>query len=213
MILSSSSADILAFAIVCLTMVCTPGPNMLYLISRSITQGSRAGLISLCGVAAAFAVYMVASVLGLTALLIAVPYAFNALRLIGAGYLLWLCWQSIRPGARSPFEVRALPMDSPARLVAMGFVTNILNPKAVILYLSLLPQFIRPANGSVFVQGIVLGTTQIGISVVVNAIIILAAGTIARFLAVHPTWQLVQRWLMGAVLGGLAIRMAAEVRR
>lgn len=202
-----------AFALVSLLMVCTPGPNMVYLVSRSICQGPRAGMLSLVGVAAAFIVYMVASALGLTALLLAVPFAYDVLRLAGAAYLLWMAWQAVRPGGRSPFEVRTLPDDSPRRLMAMGFLTNILNPKAAVLYLSLLPQFIRPERGGVLSQGLALGATQIAISFVVNSLIIVAAGSFARFLAQRPFWQLAQRWLMGAVLGGLAIRMATEARR
>ena len=208
-----SANDLLAFCLVSLAMVCTPGPNMIYLVSRSICQGPRAGMVSLVGVAAAFVVYMIASALGLTAILIAVPYAYDVLRLAGAAYLLWLAWQAVRPGGRAPFEVRDLPPDSPRRLMAMGFLTNILNPKAAVLYMSLLPQFVRPERGGVLTQGLALGSAQIAISFAVNTLIILTAGGVAAFLARKPTWQLVQRWLMGAVLGGLAVRMATEARR
>ena len=85
----------------------------------------------------------------------------------------------------------------------MGFVTNLLNPKIAMLYLALLPQFIDPAQGSVLTQSLVLGSIQIVISVSVNAMIALAAGSIALFLGTRPTWLLVQRWLMGTVLAGL----------
>jgi len=95
----------------------------------------------------------------------------------------------------------------------MGFVTNLLNPKIAMLYLALLPQFIDPAAGSVLLQSIVLGSIQIMISVSVNATIALAAGSIALFLAQRPTWMLVQRYLMGTVLAGLAVRMAFEARK
>ena len=95
----------------------------------------------------------------------------------------------------------------------MGFVTNLLNPKIAMLYLSLLPQFIDPAAGSVLTQSLVLGFTQIAVSVTVNSMIALAAGSIAVFLATRPGWALLQRWLMGTVLAGLAVRMALESRR
>ena len=84
----------------------------------------------------------------------------------------------------------------------MGFVTNLLNPKIAMLYLALLPQFIDPAQGSVLTQSLALGSIQIAISVSVNAVIALAAGSIALFLGTRPTWMLVQRWLMGTVLAG-----------
>jgi len=95
----------------------------------------------------------------------------------------------------------------------MGFVTNLLNPKIAMLYLALLPQFIDPATGSVLLQSIVLGASQIVISVSVNAMIALGAGSIALFLAQRPSWMLLQRYLMGTVLAGLAVRMAFEARK
>ena len=198
------------FALVALGMVLTPGPNMIYLISRSISQGRSAGLISLGGVALGFVFYMLCAAFGITALVLAVPYAYDALRFGGALYLLYLAWQAVRPGGHSPFQMRDLPLDRPRKLFAMGFVTNLLNPKIAVLYLSLLPQFIGPAHGSVLGQSLALGMTQIVISLAVNALIVLMAGSIARFLTQRPVWITVQRWLMGTVLAALAVRVATE---
>ena len=209
-----ATSDLLAFALVSLAMVLTPGPNMIYVISRSICQGPVAGLISLGGVALGFVFYMLCAALGITALLMTVPFAYDALRIGGALYLLYLAWQALKPGGRSPFAVRDLPQDSPRKLFTMGFLTNLLNPKVAVMYLSLLPQFLHPdSEGSVLMQSIVLGSTQIPVSVSVNGVIALTAGSIAGFLAARPTWQVVQRWLMGTVLAGLAVRMAVEGRR
>ena len=205
--------SLLGFALVSFGMVLTPGPNMFYLISRSNTQGAAAGMVSLGGVALGFVFYMLCAAFGITALLFAVPYAYDALRLSGAAYLLWLAWQAVEPNGRSPFQVRKLAIDGPRKLFAMGFVTNLLNPKIAMLYLALLPQFIDPASGSVLTQSLALGLIQIVISVSVNAAIALAAGSIALFLGSRPSWLLVQRWLMGTVLAGLAVRMALETRR
>ncbi|QOZ37087.1 LysE family translocator [Bradyrhizobium sp. CCBAU 53421] len=207
------TSALLGFALVCLGMVLTPGPNMMYLISRSITQGPGAGIVSLGGVALGFVFYMLCAAFGITALLFAIPYAYDALRFAGAAYLLWLAWQAVRPGGRSPFQVKALKVDGPRKLFAMGFLTNLLNPKIAMLYLALLPQFIDPAGGSVLAQSVMLGSIQIVISVSVNAMIALAAGSIAVFLGTRPTWLLVQRWLMGTVLAGLAMKMALEARK
>jgi threonine/homoserine/homoserine lactone efflux protein len=207
-----ATTTLLAFALVSLGMVLTPGPNMIYLISRSITQGWGAGLISLGGVALGFVFYMLCAAFGITALMFAVPYAYDALRFVGAAYLLWLAWQAVKPGGQSPFQVKKLPIDGPKKLFAMGLVTNLLNPKIAMLYLSLLPQFIDP-SANVLTQSVALGFTQIAVSVTVNAMIALAAGSIATFLGARPLWLLVQRWLMGTVLAGLAVRMALEARR
>lgn len=204
---------LLAFAAVALGMVLTPGPNMIYLISRSISQGTRAGLISLGGVALGFVFWAMSAAFGLTALLLLVPYAYDALRIAGALYLGWLAWEAIRPGGRSPFEVSKLPAASGRRLFAMGFVTNLLNPKIAMVYLALLPQFVDPAAGSVLTQTLALGAAQICVSVSINAVIAMTAGTIAAFLAGRPFWAVVQRWLMATVLGALAVRMALDARR
>ncbi len=205
--------SLLAFSAIALGMVLTPGPNMIYLISRSISQGRTAGLISLCGVAFGFVFYMLCAAFGITALVLAVPYAYDTIRILGALYLLWLAWQAVRPGGSSPFQIEHLPIDSPRKLFAMGFLTNLLNPKIAVMYLSLLPQFIDPANGSVLSQALVLGSVQIVISVIVNAMIAISAASIAAFLIERPAFALVQRWLMGTVLAGLALKMATEARR
>jgi len=207
------TSSLLGFALLALGMVLTPGPNMVYVVSRSVCQGRRAGLISLGGVGLAFIVYMLAAALGITSLLMAVPFAYDALRIAGAAYLGYLAWQALKPGGRSPFAVQSLPVDSPRRLFAMGFMTNMLNPKAALLYLSLLPQFIDPALGSVFAQAVVLGSVQIVISLSVNGLIAITAGSIAGFLGTRPAWLAVQRRLMGTVLAGLALRLALDARR
>ena len=208
-----SITTLIAFGLVAFSLAATPGPNMIYLISRSLSQGPRAGLISLIGVGIGFIIYMLLAAFGITAIVVAVPYAYDALRLAGAGYLLYLAWQALKPGGRSPFQVRELPQDSPRKLVLMGLMTNLLNPKAAMLYLALLPQFIDPSRGSVLAQSIVLGSMQIAISMAMNGIIAVTAGSISAFLARSPRWLLVQRWFMGTVLTGLAVNMLRESRR
>jgi len=205
--------SLLAFGLIAFGMVCTPGPNMIYLISRSICQGPKAGLISLGGVALGFVFYMLSAALGITALVFAVPFAYEVLKFGGAIYLGWLAWNALKPGGRSAFVVRELPKDTSQKLFVIGFVTNLLNPKAAVLYLSLLPQFVKPELGSVFLQSISFGFTQIAISLTVNAMIAVTAGSIAAFLANRPFWMTVQRYLMGTVLAGLAIRMATEAQK
>jgi threonine/homoserine/homoserine lactone efflux protein len=208
-----NASSLLGFAVISFGLVLTPGPNMIYLISRSITQGPAAGIVALGGVALGFMFYMLCAAFGITALLFAVPYAYDALRFAGAAYLLWLAWQAVKPGGRSPLQMTKQARDGQGQLFVMGFVTNLLNPKIAMLYLALLPQFIDPAAGSVLAQSLLLGSIQTVISVSVNAMIALAAGSIARLLSRRPSWILVQRYLMGTVLAGLAVRMALEAKR
>jgi threonine/homoserine/homoserine lactone efflux protein len=211
-----TTAAVVGIALVALGLVLTPGPNMIYLVSRSIVQGRRAGLVSLLGVAAGFLVYLAAAAAGLATLFVAVPAAYTALKLAGAAYLGYLAWQALRPGGTSVFApVEAgepLPPDPERRLFAMGFLTNLLNPKIAVLYVSLLPQFVDPSRGSVAAQSLVLGAVQISIALTVDGLIVVFAGSLAGFLGRRPVWLRVQRRLMGGVLGALAVRLATERR-
>ncbi|WP_175412825.1 LysE family translocator [Streptomyces sp. TRM64462] len=206
------SSAVAGVFVVALGMVLTPGPNMIYLVSRSVTQGRRAGIISLGGVAVGFAVYLVATNLGVSALFVAVPELYTAVRLAGAAYLAWLAWNALRPGGVSVFTPQDVSHDPPRRLFTMGLMTSLLNPKIAVMYLSLIPQFVDIDAGDVLAQGLLLGSVQVAVSVGVNLAIVLAAGGIAVFLARRPSWLRVQRYAMGAVLGVLAVSLALDTR-
>jgi threonine/homoserine/homoserine lactone efflux protein len=208
-----TASELLLFALTALIMVLTPGPNMVYCISRTISQGRRAGFLSLSGVMLGFVVHLFAAAFGLTALLMAVPFAFDAIKLLGALYLLWLAWQAVKPNGAAPFQVKALPVDSDSQLFRMGFITNLLNPKVAMFYLSFFPQFLHPERGDVLLQSLSLGVIQISVSATINSLLILSAAGIAAFFSQSPAWIRAQRWLMGAVLGGLAVRLAFEERK
>lgn len=206
-------SDLLLFSVAALIVVLTPGPNMIYLISRSICQGRKAGVISLFGVLAGFFVHMLAAAIGLTALFLAIPLAYEVLKWAGALYLLYLAWQAVKPGARSPFEARQLEEDRPMKLFLMGFLTNLLNPKIAIFYLSIFPQFVSPEHGAIFLQSLVLGFTQIGVSFTVNLAIALSAAGLASWFRHNPAWLAVQRYVMASVLAGMAAKLATEQRQ
>ncbi|MEW2065782.1 LysE family translocator [Streptomyces sp. NPDC007346] len=201
---------VLGVAMVALGMVLTPGPNMIYLVSRSITQGRRAGVVSLGGVAVGFLAYLLATNLGLSVVFIAVPELYVAVKLAGAAYLAHLAWTALKPGGVSVFAPQDMPHDSPRRLFTMGLMTNLLNPKIAIMYLSLIPQFIDLESGHVLFQGFVLGSVQIAVALTVNLSIVVAAGSIAVFLARRPSWLKVQRYMMGTALALLAVSVALD---
>lgn len=201
--------ELLVFVLAAFVLVISPGPNMIYLISRSITQGRRAGLVSLAGVLCGFLFHMVMVAFGLTAILFAVPLAFSVLKALGVVYLLYLAWQAVKPGSRGVFEARKdLPQDKPVKLFRMGFLTNVLNPKVAVFYLSLFPQFINPAHGSVMIQSLLLGATQVCVSFTINFIIVLLAAKAAIWFQKNPAWIKAQKWFMASVLTGLAVKMA-----
>jgi threonine/homoserine/homoserine lactone efflux protein len=204
------TAALLGIAGVALGLVVTPGPNMIYLVSRSITQGRKAGMISLLGVAAGFLCYLLAATAGIATLFALVPPVYTALKVAGAAYLLWLAWNAVRPGGHSAFAPKPLPPDPPRRLFTMGLVTNLLNPKIAVLYVSLLPQFVNVGRGHVALQTLELGLTQICVALTVNSLIVLSAGSLSRFLTARPNWLRVQRYLMGTVLAGLAVRIGLD---
>jgi threonine/homoserine/homoserine lactone efflux protein len=205
-----SPQELLLFALAALVLVLTPGPNMVYCISRSLTQGPKAGLLSLLGVVLGFGVHLLAASLGLTALLASVPLAFDAVRYAGAAYLLWLAWQAVKPGGVAPFQARDLPHDPPRTLFLMGFMTNLLNPKVAMFYLSFFPQFLHPERGHLLWQSLTLGAVQIGTSTAVIALLVLGAGRVAGVLNRNAGWIRAQRYVMGSVLGLLALRLLHE---
>ena len=205
------TSDLLLFALACLGLVISPGPNMVYLISRSITQGRLAGFISLGGVVSGFLFHIVMVSFGLTAVLFAVPFAYTVLKTTGVIYLLYLAYQSIKPGGKGVFDLQSdLEIDRPAKLFGMGFFTNILNPKVAIFYLSFFPQFIKMENGSVLSQSLQLGFTQLLISFTINFIIVLMASKMAIWFATKPIWIKIQKWFMASILTGLALKMALD---
>jgi threonine/homoserine/homoserine lactone efflux protein len=203
--------DLFIFALAALGLVITPGPNMIYLISRSITQGRKAGFISLLGVICGFLFHILMVSFGLTIILFTVPYVYTVLKTLGVFYLLYLAYQAVKPNSKSIFETRKdLKDDSPATLFSIGFFTNVLNPKVAVFYLSFFPQFINPAYGDVLMQSLQLGITQMTVSFTVNLIIVFTASQAAVWFEQNPFWIRIQKWFMASILTGLAIKMAFD---
>ena len=200
------------FLLMCVTMSLTPGPNMMYLTSRALCQGRCAAIWSLWGVATGFLIHLTVAASGLAAVLRATPAAYNGVRYAGVAYLLWLAWKSLRPGG-SALQTSQLPDATRRQLFFMGFMTNALNPQAAFLYVSIFSQFIHPERGCVLAQSLVLGAVQISISFVCNAGIICAASVLGRTVAEKPWGLKIQRWVMGSVLGALAVRLALVAPR
>ncbi|MBG6131414.1 threonine/homoserine/homoserine lactone efflux protein [Aquimarina sp. EL_43] len=201
--------EFLLFALASLIMVLSPGPNMIYLISRSLSQGRQAGIISLFGVICGFLFHILMVSFGLTAIFFAVPYAFMIVKFLGVGYLLYLAYNTIRSGGTKIFDAdRSLKKDKPLKLFNIGLLTNVLNPKMALFYLSFFPQFIKPEYGSILGQSFQLGVMQIMISFSINFLIVISAAKMAGWFAKNPLWVRVQKWFMASVLTGLAVKIA-----
>jgi threonine/homoserine/homoserine lactone efflux protein len=209
-----SAPDLALFALASVLLALTPGPNLLYLLSRTLCQGRTAGLVSLAGTTSGFLFYAVSAALGLTAVFVAVPVLFDIVRWAGAAYLLWLAWDAVRPrGAGGLFARRDLPAARPMSLFRTGVVTSILNPKVALFYLALFPQFVDPSRGSVLAQSLLLAAIQIVIDAFIDSLFVLAAARAAQWLAERPVWVTVQRWVLGGVFAGIAVKLAFDTRK
>ena len=205
-----STEALIGIALIELGLVVMPGPNMISLVSRSVVQGRRAGLISLAGVGTGFVIYLLAAAAGLATLFALVPEIYVTLKLAGAAYLLWLAWKALRPGGSSAFTPDALEPDRPRKLFGMGLLTCLLNPKIAILYISLLPQFVDPSRGHVGAQSLILGLTQTAVGVLVNAIFVITAGSVAIFFSRKPLWSRIHRYVTGTALAVFAVKLATD---
>jgi threonine/homoserine/homoserine lactone efflux protein len=203
-----AASTLLVFAALSLGLALTPGPNMLYLVSRALAQGTGAGMVSLMGCQAGSLAIMFAAAAGITAALLAIPYAWDVLRLGGAAYLAWLAFQCLRPDGQPLFAPRTMAREPSARLFGLGFLTAALNPKVALFYMAVLPPFIDPARGAPFLQATILGAIQIAICTAFDALLVWGAAGTARFLGSHPAWLAAQRWVLGGALGLLAVKLA-----
>ena len=199
-------AAVAGVAIIAFGMVITPGPNMMYLVSRSISQGRAAGMTSLTGVITGFMLYLLATTAGLSVLFTTVPALFIIVKIAGALYLLYLAVGIVR-GGRAVFRTGVVASHSSRRLYLMGLTTCLLNPKIALMYAALLPQFVDPDRGSVALQIVQLGAVQIVVAAIVNAAWVLAAAAVSGLLQRSQLAERVSRWVAGSLLGGFALHL------
>jgi threonine/homoserine/homoserine lactone efflux protein len=189
-----------------------PGPDMLYVSTRSLTQGRRAGVISALGIAAGSVVHTVAIASGLAALLHAVPLAYDIVRFAGAAYLIWLGVQALRNKA-GPVSGKPLDRASEWTIFRQGAVTNILNPKVALFFLAFLPQFVDPQHGSVALQIVVLGSLFNCSGTLVNIAVAYLAASAGRWLGTSGYAGKIFQWLTASVFIGLGLRLALGERK
>lgn len=198
----------LLFCVACAALVATPGPNVVYLVSRTIAQGRAAGFASLAGTFSGSGLHVIAAALGLSALLIGVPMAYEGLRWAGAIYLAWLAWSTWwAPAEHRDSSARPMPLAR-GHLFRQGFLTGVLNPKVAAFQLAFFPQFISPSRGSLLAQSLVLGATQLVIALVGDSLWILGAVSVKRWF-VQRRWS--AKWSrrsLAFVFAGLAARLA-----
>ena len=205
-------ASLALFLTATLALNLAPGPDMLYVSTRSLTQGRRAGVISALGIAAGTCVHMVAIASGLAVLLRALPLAYEIVRLAGAAYLIWLGVQALR-GKAGPAAGKPLDRESEWAVFRQGAITNILNPKVALFFLAFLPQFVDPARGSVALQIVVLGCLFNTSGTIVNIAVAYLAASAGRWLGARGHVERIFRWLTASVFIGLGLRLALGDRK
>jgi threonine/homoserine/homoserine lactone efflux protein len=196
-------ATLLVFALAASVLVAIPGPNHIYIVTRSIAQGRRIGLASAFGVETGTLVHISAATVGLSALVASSAVAFDTLRYAGAAYLAYL-------GIRALLRDDAIELDGGAappsarRAYLDGVLVNVLNPKVALFFLAFLPQFVDPARGATSTQILVLGLVVFAIATTSDVIYALAAGALGGWLRSRPAFVRVQRYVTGCVYLGLA---------
>ncbi len=206
--------DLAAFAAVSAVVICTPGQDTALTIRNTLLGGRRSGVTTAAGVAGGQAVWTLAASVGLVAVLSASQPLFLALRLAGAAYLVYLGLQSLRAAlARRPergIAVSAGAALSPERAFRQGLVSNLANPKMVVFFTSLLPQFVSP-GGRVFLASLLLGLAFCGLTLAWLSVYALAVAR-ARGLLEHPRARRTIDAISGAVLVALGVRVAGAAR-
>jgi threonine/homoserine/homoserine lactone efflux protein len=201
---------VLTFLVAALALNFAPGPDMLYVIGRSVGQGRKAGVVSALGIFAGCWVHILAAAVGIAALLRSSPLAFNVVRYAGAAYLVSLGAKMIIQ--RSRLEAQQLPSETLSNIFRQGVITNVLNPKVALFFLAFLPQFVDARRGSVALQILFLGVVFNLGGTLVNLGVAYAGGTLGDLLRRSPRFALVQKWFTGMVFIGLGARLAWQRR-
>jgi threonine/homoserine/homoserine lactone efflux protein len=199
---------LLVFALASLALVAIPGPNVIYIATRSLGQGRRVGVASALGVETGALVHIAAATLGLSALIRSSPLAFDVVKYLGAAYLIGLGIRALVRG--KPLDLEGDTVPEPLhRAFAQGVLVNVLNPKVALFFVAFLPQFVDPARGAAALQILVLGLVFLAIAVVLDVGWALAAGTLGAWLRSRPRFARRQRFLTGGVY--LALGAAAAL--
>jgi threonine/homoserine/homoserine lactone efflux protein len=204
---------LIAFAIAALAVILSPGPDTLYVLSRSVGEGRLSGIVASLGISAGLCVHVAAASLGLSKLFEYAPVAFDALRWAGVAYLLYLAWRAFT-GDAAPLNVSTgTERKRLLRAFSEAALTNLLNPKIIVFFIAFLPQFANPERGQVALQIALLGGMFILAGFCWLGGLALAFGSFGDCLRRSVRFWRWQRWFMGTSLGGIALWLALPARR
>ena len=191
------------FVLATLALIAIPGPATFFLLSRGVTSGRRAALLSALGVETGTVLFVCLTAFGLSALIASTRYAFAALHYLGVGYLLFLAWRALRSGAGAP-RSNGEATRSFWRSYRQGFVVGASNPKVALFFLAFFPQFVLPDRGSTTMQVLVLGGIFVGLGLAADMLNSLASAAIGRWLARRPSFLRTRSRVEAASYAGLA---------
>ena len=210
-----SANTIVLFMLSALALNLSPGPSILFILSRCLAQGRRAGVVSAFGLATASVIQAVAAAYGLATLFLYSALAFGIVRYCGAAYLIYLGVSGLLAGGlagSTAARARKAPV-SLAKIYWQALAADLLNPKLLLFFFAFLPQFVDPAAGDPQAQMLVLGLLFQVTGLPTNLAVAFAGGSLAHLLARSPAWARLQSWLSGAVLIGLGLKLAFTERR
>jgi threonine/homoserine/homoserine lactone efflux protein len=206
-------SNLLLFASIIVFLALTPGPDVIYIMTRGIAQGRKAALFSTAGICIGYLVYTTLAALGLSALLQSSALAFEIVRYAGAIYLVYLGIRTLMSKQGGPLRLRAVNPASHGRILQQGILTSMLNPKGILVFAALLPQFVNAHLGSVPWQMTAFGLTFTLICLCIYGGYAYLSGSLGEKLATQPRFASVLRWLTGSVLIGLGARLFFLERR
>lgn len=200
-------STIALFVVAAAVLIVIPGPGVLYIVARSVSQGRRAGIVSALGVNVGSLVHVIAAALGLSALLVSSALAFSLVKYAGAAYLIYLGVRTLLARGAA-HETATLPPVPLMRVFRQGVIVNVLNPKVALFFFAFLPQFIDPARGAVAGQILFLGVLFFLMGACSDSLYALLAGTAGRWLRGNVRFGQAQRYATGGIYIGLGVATA-----
>lgn len=188
----------------------TPGQDTLYIVGRTMSQGRRAGLMSVLGIASGSIIHTLAAAFGLSAILATSAGAFTAVKLVGAAYLVYLGIRMLLDRAATSGVVHEFTAESDWAIYRAGLLTNVLNPKVALFFMAFLPQFVEPAGGSRVLPFLFLGTVFVFNGTLWCLVLVTGATAMGRRLRKSPMMEIVLRRVTGVIFVGLGARLATS---
>lgn len=203
------TSSILVFLLAALGLLLIPGPAVIYIVTRSVAQGRKAGIASVLGIELATLCHSIAAAFGLSAILLASSMAFNIVKYLGAAYLIYLGIRAILSRKETVQIENAVP-PSLWQLFRRGFIVNILNPKTALFFYAFLPQFVDPSRGSTAVQILFLGGLFAALATITDSTYALVTSGIGKFIAQRSGIQRIQKYVTGGIYITLGVAAAVS---